>query len=204
MSATRHVALTFDDGPHPTWTPRVLRALAEARATATFFVVGTAAERYPGPIREALAAGHDVQLHCHEHRRHAEMSRAELEADTDVALAVLAELGVHPTRWRTPWGVTAPWSREVAADRGLELTHWSADTEDWAGERWPMLLERVRPGLRSGAVILAHDGLGPGALRGGCAATAALVGPLVAATRRQRLEPGALPPVDTTREPTPC
>ncbi len=186
------VALTFDDGPDPTWTAGVLAALAAAGARATFFVMGAAAERWPEAVRATFDAGHDVQLHCHEHLRHTSLSRAELEADTDRALGVLAGLGVLPSRWRTPWGVVGPHTERVAADRGLALTHWTADTEDWAGEPWPTLLARVADGLRPGAVV-AHDGVGPGALRGGCVETVALIGPLVKAIRAAGLEPGPVP-----------
>ena len=215
---TQRVALSFDDGPDPVWTPAVLAALAGAEAHATFFVIGAAVERWPHLTRAVLAAGHDVQLHCHEHHRHTELSASALVADADRGLAALARLSVSPTRWRTPWGVLGPDSAAVAAERDLILTGWTADTEDWAGEPWPVLLERVAGGLHPGAVILAHDGLGPGATRTGCAETAELVGPLAAAIRAAGLEPGpvlgsefeAVPPgapmsVDAwTRREAPC
>lgn len=187
------VAVTFDDGPDPTWTPRVLAALDAADARATFFVMGSAAAAHPGLVRATVAAGHDVQVHCHEHVRHTLLSRSELEADTDRALGVLAGLRVAPSRWRTPWGVLGPHTESVAAARGLALTHWTADTEDWAGEPWTVLLARVADGLRPDAVVLAHDGVGPGARRSGCGETVALIAPLVAAIRAAGLEPGALP-----------
>ena len=187
------VALTFDDGPDPTWTPRVLAALDAAGARATFFVMGSAAAAHPELVRATVAAGHDVQLHCYAHVRHTLLSGSELEVDTDRALAVLAGLGVTPSRWRTPWGVLGPRTESVAAARGLALTHWTADTEDWAGERSPVLLARVADELRPGAVVLAHDGVGPGARRSGCAETVALIAPLVAAIRAAGLEPGAVP-----------
>ncbi len=177
------VTPTFDDGPDPVWTPRVLEALEACGLRATFFVMGQAAGRWPHVVRATVEAGHDVQLHCFEHRRHTELTRAELESDTDRALAALAALGVRPTRWRAPWGVLAPFTAEVAAARGLELVHWTDDTEDWAGEPAPALLARVR--LAPGAVVLMHDGLGPGALRPGCAETVALI-PLLATAARER------------------
>ena len=185
--------LTFDDGPDPQGTPRVLDALAAAEARATFFVLGTRAAAHPELIERILAEGHAVGLHGHEHLRHSELSRAAGEADTDRALAVLGELGVQPSRWRTPWGVEAEWTREVAAQRGLGLVHWDADTHDWRGDRAPAMLAAVGPLLRDGAIVLAHDGLGPGALREDCEETAALVGSLVVAGRELGLEPKALP-----------
>ena len=119
-------------------------------------------------------------------------TRAAGEADTDRALGVLGELGVQPARWRTPWGVEAEWTREVATQRGLDLVHWDADTHDWRGDPAPAMLAAVAPRLRDGAIVLAHDGLGPGALRDDCDETAALVGSLVAAGRQLGIEPRVL------------
>ncbi|MBA2347931.1 MAG: polysaccharide deacetylase family protein, partial [Solirubrobacterales bacterium] len=187
------MALTFDDGPDPEWTPLLLDALGVHDVHATFFVMGGAAARHPDLIERTRAAGHDVQLHCHEHHRHTDVDRDALERDTDSALSVLAERGVEPSRWRTPWGVLGPWTQELARARGLTLTHWTADTEDWAGDPAPLLLDRVLGALRPGAIVLAHDGLGPGARRAGCEETVALVGPLVRAIRGAGLTAGPLP-----------
>ena len=187
-----HLALTFDDGPDPRWTPAVLDALRAARATATFFVLGACARRHPDPVRRAVAEGHGVEVHADRHLRHTELSADAGADDLDRALEALDALGVRPSRWRTPWGVEAEWTRGLAAERGLELVGWTADTHDWRGDDAPAMLAAVQPDLRDGAIVLAHDGLGPGALRDGCAETVALVGPLVAAARERGLEPGAL------------
>lgn len=195
-AACGRVALTFDDGPDPTWTPRLLDALAAADVRATFFVIGEAVAAHPDPVRRARDEGHEVQLHCWRHARHTTLDRAALEADTDAALASLRGLWLEPTLWRTPWGVRGPHTEAVAEARGLELVGWTADTKDWAGEPAAVLLQRVAGALRPGAVVLSHDGLGPGALRAGCAETVALVAPLAAAVRATGLEPGPL-----TRQP---
>ncbi len=175
------IALTFDDGPDPTWTPRVLDALDRVEGRATFYVVGEDAERHPDVVRAVVDAGHDVGLHCHRHVRHTDRDRPWLERDTAHALAVLADLGVRPTTWRTPWGIEAPWTATVARERGLVLVRWDADTHDWRGDAAQTMHAAIEPDLRPGAIVLAHDGLGPGARRVGCAATVALVGRLAAA-----------------------
>lgn len=173
------LALTFDDGPDERWTPAVLDALAAAGARATFFVIAPRAVAHPALIARMRAEGHAVELHCHEHVRHTELSDAELEEDTATALAALRGLGVQPTRWRAPWGITREHSRVVARAHGLGLVHWTADTEDWAGHPACAMLDRVRDEIRDGGIVLAHDGLGPGARRTGCANTVDLVAPLV-------------------------
>ena len=169
----------------------MLDALGAIGARATFFVVAPRALRHPGLVRRALAAGHDVQLHCWEHVRHSQTTRAELGEQTDRALGALAGLGIAPTRWRTPWGDRAPWTGEVAAERGLALVGWTADTHDWRGDERAAMLARLEEDLAPGGVVLMHDGVGPGALRDDCRATADLLAPLaaMAAARGWRLGP---------------
>jgi len=187
-----HVALTFDDGPDPRWTPAVLAALRAAGATATFFVLGECARRHPDVVKAAVADGHGVAVHANRHTSHADMTREDGAADLDRVLDVLDGLGVRPAHWRTPWGVEAEWTRGLAAEHGLAVVGWTADTRDWRGDPAADMLAAVVPDLRDGAIVLAHDGLGPGALRDGCEETVALVAPLVAAARERGLEPGAL------------
>ena len=187
-----HLALTFDDGPDPRWTPAVLAALRAARATATFFVVGACVRRNPDVVKAAVADGHAVEVHADRHTSHADMTREEGAADLDRVLDILDGLGVRPAHWRTPWGIEAEWTRGLAAEHGLAVVGWTADTKDWRGDPAADMLAAVLPDLRDAAIVLAHDGLGPGALRDGCEETVALVAPLVAAARERGLEPGAL------------
>jgi peptidoglycan/xylan/chitin deacetylase (PgdA/CDA1 family) len=172
------IELTFDDGPDPVWTPAVLRSLEAIGARGTFFVIASRARANAALVREALARGHEIGLHCLAHVRHSRRARAEVERDTDEALAILDRLGVAPRRWRTPWGDTQPWTAEVAAARGLRLAGWTADTHDWRGDAPAAMLARLRDALRPGGVVLMHDGIGPGARRGDCRGTVALLEPL--------------------------
>jgi peptidoglycan/xylan/chitin deacetylase (PgdA/CDA1 family) len=188
------VALTFDDGPDPRWTPRVLDALGEAGAAATFFVIAPRARRWPELVWRALAEGHRVEPHCAEHVRHSELDRADISADTAATLAALAELGVEARLWRPPWGVRTPDTEEVARDYGLQLVGWTHDTHDWRGDAANRMLAAVRPGLGPGSVVLMHDGLGPGARRTGCRETVALIRPLVDHVRALGCEPVTLLP----------
>jgi peptidoglycan/xylan/chitin deacetylase (PgdA/CDA1 family) len=159
------LALTFDDGPEPGWTGRLLDRLASLQARATFFPIAARAAAAPRLIERMLEAGHTVGLHCLEHVRHSERDAAWLERDTSAALSLLASVGVEPTFWRTPWGDTAAWTESVAHAHGLTLVGWSVDTHDWRGDRAEAMLASTRPGLEPGAIVLAHDGIGPGARR---------------------------------------
>lgn len=175
--------LTFDDGPDPVWTPAVLDALARERARATFFVLAPAAAAQPAVVRRALDEGHDVQLHAYDHVRHTDWSAEQAAADRDRALEALAGLEVEPTLWRLPWGVRADFSEALAAERGLELIHWTHDTEDWRGDPAADLVARTADAAGHGGIVLAHDGIGPGALRADCAETVKAIRELVARAR---------------------
>jgi peptidoglycan-N-acetylglucosamine deacetylase len=188
----RLVGMTFDDGPDPVWTPRVLRALAAARVQATFFVMTRRAAAHRGAIAAILDGGHEIGLHCARHLRHPQTPRAIIERDTADALATLARLGVRPSLWRVPWGACADWTAALARTHRLSLTGWSADTHDWRGDPAPAMLRAIEADLVPGAVVLMHDGIGPGARRDDSRETARLIGPLAAAIRRRGLEAGSL------------
>jgi peptidoglycan-N-acetylglucosamine deacetylase len=163
--------LTFNDGPDPVWTPAVLAALRGSPLRATFFVVATRVGEHPELVAAVRAEGHAVELHCHRHLRHTDVDRATIERDTAQALAILDGAGIRPRRWRTPAGAIAPWTPEIAAAHHLELCGWDIDTHDWRGDRAEQMLADAGPSLRRGAVMLLHDGLGPGDMREGCAET---------------------------------
>ncbi len=172
----KQIALTFDDGPDGTFTPRLLDVLADAGARATFFPIAPRAAEHPRLIERMLADGHAVGLHCNEHVRHSARDADWLRRDTGRALARLRELGVRPGLWRTPWGDQAAWTEPLAAEVGLRLIGWTADTHDWRGDRAPAMFAGTRAQLVDGAIVLAHDGLGPGARRDGAAETIAFAG----------------------------
>ena len=103
--------LTFDDGPDPRASGHVLEALGRTHAPATFFVLGRRALQHPQLVKRILAEGHAVELHGFEHRSHETLSRAEIAEDARRGAGVLANLGVRPSRWRPPFGASAPTCR---------------------------------------------------------------------------------------------
>ncbi len=187
-----HVSFTFDDGPDEVWTPRVNAELARLGVRATFFAIGERVLRWPELVRRAVAVGHEVQLHCHRHIRHTQLTEPELRSDTERGLEALASVGVEPTLWRAPWGITTPASRRLARAFGLRLIGWSIDTHDWRGDEPATMLAAARPALPVGGSILMHDALGPGATRSGCENTVALLEGLTEAARRLGMEPTPL------------
>lgn len=188
----RTLALTFDDGPDAVGTALVLAALADARAHATFFVIAPRAQAHPELIARIQAGGHTIGLHCYEHVRHSERDQEACRDDTESALRTLGSLGVTPVLWRTPWGDTASWTASIAREHGLRLVGWTVDTRDWRGDGAASMFAATRAGLTPGAVVLAHDGIGPGARRSDVRETATYVGQAAAHACSQGLELVAL------------
>jgi peptidoglycan-N-acetylglucosamine deacetylase len=156
------LALTFDDGPDPVDTRRLLGLLDEHGIGATFFVFGEQAALYPDVVREVVAAGHDVQPHCWSHVSHHALSGEEIAADIDRVLELLGDLGVPtPALWRPPHGhLRAGASRRIGADRRLALVGWTVTVVDWHPEPGADLFGKLVGDLDPGAlnVVLMHDG----------------------------------------------
>lgn len=179
MNPATMCSLTFDDGPDPVWTPRVLDRLRREGVRSTFFVMADRARAHPALIDEMHSAGHEVELHCLRHVRHSELEDPALSEDTEKGLRVLRGLGAHVRRWRPPWGVVTEATRRVAGVHRLEVVRWTVDTRDWRGDPASHMHARVGGALGAGSVVLLHDGIGPGARRTGCRETAELIPRLV-------------------------
>jgi len=156
----RGVALTFDDGPDPVWTPRVLDALDRAQAVATFFVIGKKAEKHPELVRAMLARGHTVGLHSYAHDRLFSL-RGERRVRDDLTrgVHVLTEItGETPVLFRPPIGHTNPIIARVAESLDLTVVGWSVSGRDGLRGADPRAIsQRIRRGLRDGAIVLLHD-----------------------------------------------
>jgi peptidoglycan-N-acetylglucosamine deacetylase len=191
---TGKIALTFDDGPDPAWTLRVLAALERRGAHATFFVQARRAVEHRGLIEASIAGGNEIGFHCLDHVRHSERGPDEIASDLEVGLEMLDGIGVPPRAWRAPWGIETDATRSLAAEHGLRLWGWNVDTHDWRGDDVRRMFGALEAqgGLRDGDVILMHDSLGPGALREGCAETVALTELLLAEAEADGLEPATV------------
>jgi peptidoglycan/xylan/chitin deacetylase (PgdA/CDA1 family) len=160
------VALTFDDGPDPVVTPRILELLAAHRVRATFFVVGERAARYPELIRRIARDGHAVGTHTQHHRvRFHFGSPAYVAREIEQAIAVVAGIlpGARPALFRPPQGLRTPcfasgWRRT----RGLTCVTWSVRGLDSLPTTAAAIVARVEPRLAPGAIVTLHDGTGLG------------------------------------------
>jgi peptidoglycan/xylan/chitin deacetylase (PgdA/CDA1 family) len=156
----RGVALTFDDGPHPRWTPRILEILARRGVRATFFVVGRKVDDHPEVLRAIVEAGHGVGLHSYAHDRlFAMRTERRVRDDLERGMAVLERvLGRAPTLFRPPIGHTNPRIARVVDALGLVVVGWTLGGRDGlASARPDDVVARVRRDLRDGAIVLLHD-----------------------------------------------
>jgi peptidoglycan-N-acetylglucosamine deacetylase len=157
------VALTFDDGPEPGGTDRVLAALADAGASATFFVLLTRVRRHRGLLDEVVAAGHEVALHGVDHRALPDLPVEDVARMVRAGRAELEDVTGQEVRWhRPPYGRLDLRTWRAVTRAGLLPVMWGPSTWDWKDVPHAERLARSRHGLHAGAVVLAHDGF-PGA-----------------------------------------
>lgn len=155
------LALTFDDGPDPRSTGRLLDALARAGASATFFVLADRVRAEGALLREMVAAGHEIGLHGREHRATLTWaSPAAGERWIREGLATLEEAGAPPVRWfRPPFGVVSPRLFAALAPTGLTLAWCSVRTGDGGPASQDTIRERCRRAVATDIVLL-HEGGG--------------------------------------------
>lgn len=154
-----YIAMTFDDGPHPQHTPRLLDMLRARNIKATFYVIGRSVDLYPQIVRRTVAEGHEIGNHTHTHRLLSKLSddevRSELSRCRD---AVGRAAGVQPRTMRPPYGGLLPRQRQmVHAEFGYPTMLWSVDPLDWKRPGPSVVTSRILSGTSSGAIVLAHD-----------------------------------------------
>lgn len=154
-----HVALTFDDGPHPRSTPHFLAALADHGVRATFFVLGRELARDPALGREMAAAGHELAVHGWDHRCLLRRSPAALHDDIARTVDLVHDIAGRRPRWfRAPYGVFSASSLVTARRLGLTPVLWTCWGKDWTRRATPeSVAATVRRGLSGGGTILLHD-----------------------------------------------
>ncbi|MEY2504185.1 MAG: peptidoglycan-N-acetylglucosamine deacetylase, partial [Verrucomicrobiota bacterium] len=165
-AGTAHqVALTFDDGPDPKWTPKILDILKTENVKAAFFLVGANAEEYPDLVRRIVAEGHEIGNHTYYHPNLAlcwpEHIRLELNA-TQILLETIT--GRSTTLFRPPYAADTSPSKiteltplQLAQDLGYLVVLENIDPQDWARPGADIILQRVKQQRRDGSIILLHD-----------------------------------------------
>ena len=159
-SATKCLALTFDDGPHETQTEEILAVLAKYGVTATFFPIGENVARHPHLIRKARDAGHEIGNHTYTHCTVSKVSAETLTEEIRKTEEVLKEqCGVTPRLFRPPGGDISENAVRLVNQMGYRYVLWSwrLDTRDWASVSVQSVVDTVMNNVKDGNVILFHD-----------------------------------------------
>jgi peptidoglycan-N-acetylglucosamine deacetylase len=157
LTEDRVAALTFDDGPEPTYTPRLLDVLESYGARATFFMVGAGAIRHPALVERVVAAGHAIGNHTWDHPSFVRISSRERRRQVRTCADALAP---HSGRlFRSPGGHQTPRSVLDIRSLGFDVIGWNVDPRDYADRSADELAEHVLQEIRPGSIILLHDAI---------------------------------------------
>jgi peptidoglycan-N-acetylglucosamine deacetylase len=159
-AGAKEIWLTFDDGPHPANTKKVLTTLAAHQLTATFFVVGRNCALYPQTLKMAADAGHRIGNHTYNHPKLTTLTKAKIRDEILKTEALIAPYIRGRKLFRPPYGAHNAAVDEVVADLGYRLVIWNVDTVDWSKDFRPD--KWVQHGInqikaRQSSVVLNHD-----------------------------------------------
>lgn len=156
------VALTFDDGPNPQTTSAVLKSLEKHQVRATFFVVGSLAEKQPALIKKMAKAGHEVSNHSYSHKNFNRKSDEEISKEiTSTNLLIHKLTGQKPVLFRPPGGYLSNKLIEIAQKEKVKIAYWSweTDSKDWKGGRSAdSISSHICQHIAPGQIIILHDG----------------------------------------------
>ncbi|MGW6058324.1 polysaccharide deacetylase family protein [Streptomyces sp. NPDC055189] len=156
----RGINITIDDGPDPKWTPQMLELLRQYDVKATFCMVGTQAQAHPDIVKKVVADGHRLCDHSISHNTgmdketNAYQSKQILDAER---MITKASGGVRPMYYRAPGGAFTPYSRKLAAERGMRPLGWNVDTKDFERPGTDAIIATVERELPNGPTLLFHD-----------------------------------------------
>ncbi|MBE6694515.1 MAG: chitooligosaccharide deacetylase [Ruminococcaceae bacterium] len=165
------IALTFDDGPHPYYTPIILDILDDYGISATFFTVGENIEYYPKTAERLLESGHEVENHTFSHARIGNMCYGDIISEIERCEDAVASVSERKTKFlRPPQGQMSETVKEVIKELDYRVVLWDVDTRDWAHTSPENIKDNVLSVVTAGDIILMHDFIGhdsptPAALR---------------------------------------
>ncbi|QKE72428.1 polysaccharide deacetylase family protein [Arthrobacter citreus] len=152
----KQIALTFDDGPHPVYTPLLLDLLRSHSIKATFFVLGSEAEKHPAIIRRIHEEGHLLAIHNYKHKCNWFLSPNSLKNQIDKTADIIKNLtNYDPIFYRPPWGLV---SLPLLFQKKYRLILWSVMANDWRSKHGSQgILNRLIKQTKSGSIVLLHD-----------------------------------------------
>lgn len=153
-----YIALTFDDGPHPTKTSEILQILQENQVKATFFVVGENAESNEEIVEEIINRGHEIGNHTFRHKYLSGQGRHVMESEIDLCDDAIFNHSEYSAKlFRPPGGLYDDTLTALCAERGYSVVLWSIDTRDWAGTSAIEICNEIFNYIEDGSIILMHD-----------------------------------------------
>lgn len=156
-AAHNTIALTFDDGPHPEVTPRLLDELKRHGAHATFFMIGRQIEKHPDIARRVLAEGHDIGNHTYTHPKLPELTNDAADEEIRRTEEIMASVLSHRTKWfRPPFGSLRADQRALVEKRGMQSILGDVSTGDWAIPPEEQILSKFAEAT-AGSIIICHD-----------------------------------------------
>lgn len=157
-TSKRIVALTFDDGPSPAWTPKILEELKKADVKATFFMVGHHVQKYPDIARRVAREGHGIGNHGYAHSVILYYTPVEIEGEIKYTEHVIRETtGKTTTMFRPPKAWLRNSTKEKIRSMGYEVVLWSLNSKDWVGFPHRYIVRYLAARVRSGDIFLFHD-----------------------------------------------
>ncbi|MTJ47066.1 polysaccharide deacetylase family protein [Dolichospermum sp. UHCC 0259] len=161
-SNSKTIALTFDDGPHPQYTPQVLSVLKRYNITASFFWLGNCVNRFPEIAKEVSVQGHWIGLHGYEHDSFPLLSPTQLKQSlekTQIAISNACNLSPEQVRdVRPPNGFFTPGTLKLFQQWNYRPVMWSVVPEDWVHPGVNVVVNRVMKQVKNGSLIVLHDG----------------------------------------------
>ena len=154
-----YVALTFDDGPHPELTPKLLDLLKDRNIRATFYVIGKNVEAYPEIAQRIVAEGHEIGNHTFSHPALSKLGATRVKSEIErTNAAILSATGLQPRTMRPPYGATnAGLNRRLREEFDLPVIMWSVDPQDWKYRNAGRVSAHIIQNAKPGDIILAHD-----------------------------------------------
>ncbi len=154
----KQIALTFDDGPHPTKTPQILDILNKYDIKATFFLIGKNIENYPDIVKREISEGHEIGNHTYSHAQLDKLTKADIEKEIREFETTLSSLCDYtPSIIRPPCGSFGNELKNAVEKINYKIILWSIDTRDWSHTPADTIIDNILSKAKSGDIILMHD-----------------------------------------------
>lgn len=154
----KEVALTFDDGPDPVWTPKVLDVLRKHKIKATFFLIGKKAEKYPDIVKQIHQQGHVIGTHTYSHLNITYCKKPKAIFEIEKTHNIIKKItGEDPYLFRPPYGAYQKRFYNYLKQYNYKIILWTISAEDWNGDSTEKIEARILSGIRPGAILLFHD-----------------------------------------------